>query len=339
LTGLVYRFLQPPIHSPAFLHINKHTNNDKQNNETETANAVAPATPDRASSVSPVTPVAVRSPSPSPSPSPAPVLPSTPSHSTVSDSFASSATLPTPPIRSGLSKTSLYIAAGRAIESSKPQSARLFLDPFAAAFAGSYGRAMLRAMATEMRSPERVLADYVAVRTKFLDSQLVNALVGGIDQLVLLSVGCDARSLRLEIPQGVTVYEVDSEETLRYRSDVIDRVRRDAENADSLPQPKCRIVPVPADIRFPSWVSALENAGFNRQKRSFFLVEGLLMYLTNAEVDVLLHQLASLTVSHSRMAGDMLNAQYFLHEVVAPILTLCPAAICPKLSSLLLVGL
>ncbi len=239
----------------------------------------------------------------------------------VSDEFSlSSVALPTPPIRSGISKTALYIAAGRAIESSKPQNFRLFFDPFAAAFAGNYGRAMLRAMAAEMRSPERTLADYVAVRTKFLDNQLISAVEGGIEQIVILGVGGDCRSIRLPLPANVKVFEVDLDETIQYRREIIEKVSRELAGTEMMEISKATIHSIAADVRFPSWVGALESGGFNRRQRSFFLTEGLFMYLTNPEVDVILRQIAELTVSHSRIAGDMLNAQYFLHEVVAPIL-------------------
>ncbi len=105
--------------------------------------------------------------------------------------------------------TAFSIAVVRAEEGRRPDGERLFVDPYAAAFAA--------AGADAAESTQRFLElpgfrDGVRLRTRFIDDCVRDGLAAGLKQIVLLGAGFDARGLRMtEIPsRGATVFEVDT---------------------------------------------------------------------------------------------------------------------------------
>ena len=131
-----------------------------------------------------------------------------------------------------LGTTAAYTAWGRALESKRIDP--LFIDPFAASFAGDVGRDFMQAISEAVGLSEAMLASAVAVRTKFFDDALLRALSGQIyremcshdihipKQVVILAAGGDARSVRLaeKIPKNVRFFEIDLHEVMRKRSTV-----------------------------------------------------------------------------------------------------------------------
>lgn len=105
--------------------------------------------------------------------------------------------------------TAFSIAIVRAEEDSRPDGERLFTDPYAAAFAA------LGAHAAE--SAKRFLdlpffRDGIRLRTRYLDDCVRDGLAAGLDQVVLLGAGFDARGLRMKEIEThrARVFEVDT---------------------------------------------------------------------------------------------------------------------------------
>jgi methyltransferase (TIGR00027 family) len=118
---------------------------------------------------------------------------------------------------SSTSRTAEYMALFRALESGRG-AARLFDDPLALGFL----RPSLRAAVRLARVPlvgEVVpwLLDHRwpgarssgVARTRFIDDAVESAIAGGIDQVVLLGAGFDARAQRLASMASVRVFELD----------------------------------------------------------------------------------------------------------------------------------
>ncbi len=167
-----------------------------------------------------------------------------------------------------LGLTSRWVAAARARESARED--RLFSDPLAAALAGDEGQAFLVEMSRAAALSGRPLENpFLAIRTRFLDDVLARATAGGVRQVVLLAAGMDARAFRMDWPDGTTVFEVERDDVLGYKQDVL--VREDA-------KPRARRVVVAADLR-EDWRSKLRASGYDRERPAAFLVEGLLVYL------------------------------------------------------------
>jgi methyltransferase (TIGR00027 family) len=134
---------------------------------------------------------------------------------------------------------------------------------------------------------ERLAAtkDYASVRTRFFDDFLHAACADGIDQIVILAAGLDARAWRFGWPEQTTVYEIDQPSILAFKAEALQQ--RGA-------GPSARYVPVGIDLR-AEWPSALERSGMDRSQRTAWLVEGLLAYMSAADQDELFERLDALS--------------------------------------------
>jgi methyltransferase (TIGR00027 family) len=186
------------------------------------------------------------------------------------------------------SRTAEYMALFRAIESSLPADKRLFEDPFARRFLSP----PLGVVATLCRLPgvAELLSRFLdrrwagarssaVARTRFIDDMIGTALARGIDQVVILGAGFDARAYRLHGPTNLTVFEVDHPDTLAKKQAVLERASLD----------------VPSGVRFVGidFTSAdlervMAAAGYSKLARTFILWEGVTNYLTDAAVDTTL---------------------------------------------------
>lgn len=135
------------------------------------------------------------------------------------------------------------------------------------------------------------LIDHMVLRTKAIDAHLDSALRSGIDQLVILGAGLDARAWRLPTLESATVFEVDHPATQRYKQK---RIGQRALRAD------VRYVAV--DFEKERFSHALKRAGFRLADPSVWIWEGVAMYLPPAAVHDTFEQLASLAAAGSELA-------------------------------------
>lgn len=125
-------------------------------------------------------------------------------------------------VPAGVGRTALAVAVARAIESSR--SDRLFDDPFAQDFFLFFAvSAQPRPESSNQASIDlwTSMGDYVALRTRFLDDFLTDSCQAGCRQVVVLGAGLDARAYRLSWPDGVRLFELDSEDVLSFKERVI----------------------------------------------------------------------------------------------------------------------
>lgn len=101
-----------------------------------------------------------------------------------------------------VSDTAVWVALFRARESSRPDA--LFVDPFAAKLAGERGFAMA---ASTAGSPQTSWS--VAIRTVVIDELVREAVASGVDAVLCLGAGLDARPYRLTLPSNLRWIEVD----------------------------------------------------------------------------------------------------------------------------------
>jgi methyltransferase (TIGR00027 family) len=190
-----------------------------------------------------------------------------------------------------IAKTSLLTAALRAVESNRSESeGRLFTDPFAEVLAGSEGFSILgqvRAAVGEQPS--------IPLRTRYFDDRVSHGLAQGIRQIVILAAGMDTRPYRLPFPEGTWVYELDRPEVLTYKQEKLANT-----------SPRCTRHAVGVDLR-GEWQSKLIEAGMNTTDRTLWLIEGLLVYLDEADVLTLFEKVNSLSVPNSLLLFDVLG--------------------------------
>jgi len=194
-----------------------------------------------------------------------------------------------------VAKTAIGVAYMRAWESS--QVDRLFADPYALAFVTAQYR--------QAGSAATALAAHVVLRTRFFDDYLLQA---GCDQVVLVAAGLDTRAYRLDWPAGTTLFELDQPEVLAFKQAVLDREKA---------APRCTRHPVAVDLRY-DWASTLRQAGFDPARRTAWLVEGLLIYLTHDEASGLLTTIGELSAPDSELSfEDSGTVSYAGHEYAA----------------------
>ncbi|MBT2383938.1 SAM-dependent methyltransferase [Streptomyces sp. ISL-11] len=193
-----------------------------------------------------------------------------------------------PELPRGVSLTAVGIAAGRALESDRAQP--LFHDPYARAFVEAVGASAVDGM--------RDFAGYVAVRTRFFDDYLAGAADRGCRQVVILAAGLDTRAFRLPWPAGTRLFEADLPELLDFKEGVLAQERAKA---------GCERTVLGADLR-GDWPGALLSAGFDPGSPCAWLVEGLLPYLSAAENDALLREVAGLSAPGSELAMDHIDS-------------------------------
>lgn len=203
-------------------------------------------------------------------------------------------------IVSSVGLTALGVAAARAVETDRSDA--LVRDPMAARFVAAAADAPT-AMPTGGSAPGadtpmwRTMADFLGIRSRFLDDVVTSAVAEGIDQVVLLAAGLDVRAQRLDGLQGCAVYEVDQPTVLAFKDEVLDEAGAAA---------RCDRVEVPVDLR-DDWAGALAAAGHDAARPTVWLAEGLLPYLPAAAVAQLFATISALSAPGSRAGVEFVD--------------------------------
>jgi methyltransferase (TIGR00027 family) len=169
-----------------------------------------------------------------------------------------------------VSDTARWVAVYRAMESERPDA--LFHDPFARSLAGAKGDEIVRTM-----KDGRSMAWAMIVRTQVFDEIIMAEVdTDGIDLVLNLAAGLDARPWRLELPPSLQWVDVDLPDILRYKLETLG----DAE-------PHCAYEAIEADLTDAEVRRALFARIGARSKRTLVVSEGLLIYLSDADVGAL----------------------------------------------------
>jgi methyltransferase (TIGR00027 family) len=123
--------------------------------------------------------------------------------------------------------------------------------------------------------------DQPAARTTFFDAALQRHL-GGIDQLVILGAGLDTRAYRLPADTPIRCFEVDTPRTQAFKRAMLTRAGIDSS----------RVTFVAADFEREDWFEKLIAAGFEPERRAFFLWEAVTPYLDRGAVERTLRRIA-----------------------------------------------
>ena len=201
------------------------------------------------------------------------------------------------------SLTAEAVTMARAVEHLKPASARIIDDPWAHLFLSRAARRTLAAWSGLLTG--RLLSrlgvtgtTYVPLRHRFIDEHLLAALEAGAAQVVLLGAGYDTRAYRFaEQLDGRPVYEVDLAAISRAKAATI------AKHHDEFPD--ANVVRVEIDFESQALTDVLADAGLGVGDRTFFVWEGVPMYLTRAAVTTTLDAVHALGGDGSQIAHDM----------------------------------
>jgi len=202
-------------------------------------------------------------------------------------------------VRSGKpSRTAEFIALHRAIGTLAPRVPG-FSDAYAYHFLPDKGRKRVdRARASlangSRTSPyprwQRAMGVFNQFRTVILDRAI--ASVPAPEQLVILGAGLDSRAWRLDGLRDTVVFEVDHPSTQAWKR----------ERSAELPYKAKDLRFVAMDFQRDQLAPLIQSAGFDPKKRSFWLWEGVTMYLRPEEVSANLGDFAALSAPGSNIA-------------------------------------
>lgn len=209
------------------------------------------------------------------------------------------------------SRTAQHMALFRAMESALPAKRRLFDDQLAAR-ALSPGLRVVVAL-SKVPGVGKILSTFIdynwpggrtsgVARTRFIDDQAKTALASGVEQVVILGAGFDARAYRFAEMAQHSVFEVDHPATSAAKQAMVNRA------LGALPQ-YVRFVAVNFDTE--SLAQAMNAAGYHAHKRTLFIWEGVTNYLSEVAVDATLRWCAAAA------AGSTVIFTYIHKEVLA----------------------
>jgi len=194
-------------------------------------------------------------------------------------------------ILESVSDTALLVAHHRAMESARPDA--LFRDPYAQRLAGDRGEEIARRLPWGKR-----MAWSTVTRTVLMD-EIVGRLVGdGLDTVLNLAAGLDARPYRLPLPATLRWVEMDLPAISAAKAELLEGER-----------PRCQLERVSVDLANPAERrrALAEQAG--KMKKALVLTEGLLVYLTETIVSEL-----------ARDLHDQPAIQYWTCDVATPLI-------------------
>jgi methyltransferase (TIGR00027 family) len=205
-------------------------------------------------------------------------------------------------LASSVGATATMIAAGRAMATKDPRA--LINDPFAEPLVRAVGLDFFVKMidgsidfsTIENASPARMEAiiNGVAVRTKYFDDYLLEAVDAGVRQVVILASGLDSRAYRLRWPAETVVYEVDQPQVIEFKTTTLAGI-------GARPTAERRTVGI--DLRY-DWPTALQAAGLDAKAPTAWLAEGLLIYLPSEAQDRLFDNITAMSVPGSTVATE-----------------------------------
>jgi methyltransferase (TIGR00027 family) len=191
-----------------------------------------------------------------------------------------------------VSDTARWVAVYRAMETARPDA--IFRDPYAERLAGEQGVKIVN----EIRRG-RGMAWAMIVRTAVLDEMILDRIEhGGVDTVLNLAAGLDARAWRLRLPPTLHWIDVDLPEMTDYKTS---HMRGE--------QPACKYEAVAADLTSDVVRDEL-FARLGASARTMLVVtEGLLIYLDIEQV-----------TSLARTIHSMPSARWWISDVANPML-------------------
>ena len=175
-----------------------------------------------------------------------------------------------------VSDTALWVAIYRAEESERKDA--IFHDPFARRLAGERGERIVESIPRAHR-----MSWPMVVRTHVLDQWVLSLTrEHGIDTVLDLAAGLDARPWRLPLPPETEWVDVDMPGMLAHKH-----------RGMAGETPKCRYTAHAADLRDPLALRDVLERFAGPDRRALVITEGLLIYLEPAQVATIARELAA----------------------------------------------
>jgi len=173
-----------------------------------------------------------------------------------------------------VSDTAFWVAHFRAKENARPRA--LFRDPYAQRLTGARGKAFADAAPRVSRYTEWT----VIARTVIIDRFIERAVNEGVDAIINLGAGLDARPYRMKLPTNLRWIEADYADLIEYKNGIL-----------KSEQPTCSLTRVGVDLADTQARRQFLQAAVPDAKNVLILTEGVIPYLSPEEVAVLAQDL------------------------------------------------
>jgi len=174
-----------------------------------------------------------------------------------------------------ISDTARWVASYRAAETARPDA--VFLDPYAEKLAGERGKQIAAAMPYQGKNSWPFVA-----RTFLFDAIITEQIQQGVDTVINLAAGLDARPYRMTLPASLKWIEVDLPEILDYKEGILANEK-----------PVCELQRIRADLADVEVRRKLFAELGSKANKALILSEGLISYLSPEEVGVFSRDLAA----------------------------------------------
>ena len=181
------------------------------------------------------------------------------------------------------SKTAETVAIVRMSESKKSENERICYDPYAIHFISK------EVLDFAAKNPEeyRVLvarneslvpgaSNSLVARVRFFDDVVKSSINNGLEQLVIIGAGYDTRAYRIEGLDKIQVFEIDHPSTQKIKIKKIKEIFKSQPN---------HVTYIPLDLEIDKLGQELLKTRYNGSKKTLFIMEGLLMYISPEIVD------------------------------------------------------
>jgi len=187
--------------------------------------------------------------------------------------------------------TNYGTAALRAIETKR--SDRIINDPYVDVLSGETGEALVEFLFPAGKPFAYNVRDMLPIRTRYIDEELEHR-DPSIKQICFLAAGLDTRAHRLQFLQGTKVFELDS------AGDRLEEKRRILKEVNAPTYPHVHEY-IATNLAEASWTSELVRHGFDPLEPTFWVVEGLSMYLEEKDLRSMLTLINSVSAIGSRI--------------------------------------
>jgi methyltransferase (TIGR00027 family) len=220
--------------------------------------------------------------------------------------------------------TSRIVSGWRSMDSSREHSAYFQQDPLAAFMAGDEVVSSAEQEAVGIfRAPEANELHSVTLRQLAIDRRIQRHCssrteheLPAIRQVVLIGAGMDTRPYRLSLPH-THWFEIDMPEVISLKEELLANISQSHEHSTTLQVKQCTRIPfdlkdsssssthLPADLG-----AALASHGHVAAEPTLFLMEGLVMYLSPADIRALMGSLLPVAAPQSRAIMTQVSLKY-----------------------------
>lgn len=142
----------------------------------------------------------------------------------------------------------------------------------------------------------------IITRTKYIDEVFSKAIKNGFEQIIIFGAGFDTRAIRLiKGDANIKIWEIDQPQTQSVKI-------QQYKNKHISINPNN--IYISLDLNNMSFEGALNKTGFKKDKKTLFIMEGLLMYLDTNSVDALFKEIDELGCKGSEVVFDYIYSSY-----------------------------